>query len=93
MPWARSIPLNELADICQQRNIWLHVDAAHGGSLLLSKRQRDKLAGIARADSFAWDAHKMLFMPAMCTLLFYKDKRKSEGSICRACQSGSRTKT
>ncbi len=66
--------LTALAEICQSRGIWLHVDAAHGGSLLLSERLKPQLKGIELADSFAWDAHKMLFVPAMCTLLFYKDK-------------------
>ncbi|WP_085585737.1 pyridoxal phosphate-dependent decarboxylase family protein [Thalassospira mesophila] len=69
-------PIEELAEVCQKRNIWLHVDAAHGGSLLLSEQRKHKLKGIEKADSFAWDAHKMLFMPAMCTLLFYKEGNK-----------------
>jgi L-2,4-diaminobutyrate decarboxylase len=74
-------PVGELAKICQASNIWLHVDGAHGGSLLVSDKLRHKLSGIEQADSFVLDAHKMLFMPAMCTLLFYKDKRKSEGAF------------
>ncbi|NQZ12786.1 MAG: hypothetical protein HRT35_37020, partial [Algicola sp.] len=52
-------------------------------SLLVSDKLRHKLTGIEQADSFVLDAHKMLFMPAMCTLLFYKDKRKSEGAFAQ----------
>ncbi|MCJ8272375.1 MAG: pyridoxal-dependent decarboxylase, partial [Psychrosphaera sp.] len=76
-------PIDSLAQICQAQKIWLHVDGAHGGSLLVSDKLRHKLAGIEQADSFVLDAHKMLFMPAMCTLLFYKDKRKSEGAFAQ----------
>ena len=74
-------PIDQLADICQHQDIWLHVDGAHGGSLLVSDKLRPKLKGIERADSFVWDAHKMLFLPSMCTLLFYKDKVKSYGAF------------
>lgn len=73
--------LEQLGQICQKENIWLHIDACHGGSWLVSDQERHKLRGIHLADSFAWDAHKTLFVPAMCTLLFYKDKQKSYGAF------------
>lgn len=74
-------PIDELADIAEEQDIWLHIDGAHGASLLVSDTLRHKLKGIERVDSLAWDAHKMLFVPAMCTLLFYKDKAKSFGAF------------
>jgi L-2,4-diaminobutyrate decarboxylase len=49
-----------IADFCEEQGIWLHVDAAHGASALLSPRHRHLLDGIDRADSLIWDAHKML---------------------------------
>lgn len=70
-------PIDELAAIAKQKNIWLHVDGAHGASLLVSDELRHKLKGIEKADSFVWDAHKMMFLPGVCTLLFYKNKEKS----------------
>lgn len=74
-------PLEDLAEIAGENNIWLHVDGAHGASLLVSDKLRHKLQGIDKADSFAWDAHKMMFVPAPCTLLFYKDKAKSHAAF------------
>jgi len=53
-------PLNEIADVCERHNLWLHADAAWGGGALMSKQHRHKLAGIERADSVTWDTHKML---------------------------------
>lgn len=53
-------PLNEIADICEKHNLWLHVDAAWGGGSLMSKKHRHHLSGIERADSVTWDTHKML---------------------------------
>ena len=70
-------PLERIADICAKYGVWLHVDAAHGGAALLSPRHRHLVAGLERADSLTWDAHKMLFVPALCAFLFYKDKRHS----------------
>ena len=70
-------PLNAVADVCERHQVWLHVDAAHGGSALLSERYRHLVAGLERADSLVWDAHKMMFVPALCAFLFFKNKRHS----------------
>lgn len=70
-------PLDEIADVAHRRKIWMHVDGAHGGSVLVSERFRSKLKGLARADSFIIDAHKMLFVPTACTMLFYKNRDRS----------------
>ena len=50
----------------------MHVDAAHGGSALLSERDRGRLAGIERADSVVWDAHKLLRTSALCAAVLVK---------------------
>jgi L-2,4-diaminobutyrate decarboxylase len=68
-------PLEEIAAVCRRHDVWLHVDAAHGGAALLSERHRHLLAGVEQADSVTWDAHKMLFVPALCTFVFYRDRR------------------
>ncbi len=65
--------LNDLADVCEKNGIWLHVDAAHGGGLLMSRKHRNRLEGIQRADSIVWDAHKMMFVPALCAAVLYRN--------------------
>ncbi len=67
-------PLPEIADVCRRHEVWLHVDAAHGGAACFSTRHRQLVSGLDRADSVIWDAHKMLFMPALCAFVFYRDK-------------------
>ncbi|MEV0124660.1 pyridoxal-dependent decarboxylase [Streptomyces sp. NPDC050703] len=67
-------PLDDLADLAAEQDLWLHVDGAHGASLLVSDALRGKLRGIERADSLTWDAHKMMFVPAPCTMLFYRNR-------------------
>lgn len=69
-------PLEEIASICREHDVWLHVDAAHGGAALLSERHRHLLAGLEQADSVVWDAHKMLFMPALCAFILYRERRR-----------------
>jgi L-2,4-diaminobutyrate decarboxylase len=73
--------LDELAAVARERDLWLHVDGAHGASLLVSDELRHKLRGIDQVDSLAWDAHKMMFVPAPCTLLFYRDQNHSRGAF------------
>ncbi|WP_406509081.1 pyridoxal phosphate-dependent decarboxylase family protein [Streptomyces sp. NBC_00212] len=74
-------PLDELAGLARERDLWLHVDGAHGASLLVSDELRHKLRGVEQVDSLTWDAHKMMFTPAPCTLLFYRKKENSLGAF------------
>ncbi len=67
--------LASIGAFCAEHGIWLHVDAAHGGSALLSDRHRGRLAGIERADSIVWDAHKMLRTSALCAAVLVKRAR------------------
>jgi L-2,4-diaminobutyrate decarboxylase len=66
-------PLTDIAAVCRRHEVWLHVDAAHGGALVFSPRHRHLLEGIELADSVVCDAHKMMFMPALCAMLFYRN--------------------
>jgi L-2,4-diaminobutyrate decarboxylase len=70
-------PLVEIADACAERDLWLHVDGAHGASAALSAKHRHLVRGIERADSVVWDAHKMLMMPALVTGVLFRDDRRS----------------
>jgi len=56
-------PLAAIADLAEAGALWLHVDAAWGGPLILLEEKRALLAGIERADSVSFDAHKMLSVP------------------------------
>jgi L-2,4-diaminobutyrate decarboxylase len=67
-------PLEPIADLCEEFSVWLHVDAAHGGAVAFSEKYKPLLAGLERADSFICDAHKTLFVPALCAFVFYKNR-------------------
>jgi glutamate/tyrosine decarboxylase-like PLP-dependent enzyme len=71
-------PLPELADLCRDEGLWFHVDAAWGGAAAVSDRLRPVLAGIERADSVTWDAHKWLSVPVAAGMFFCKDRTAVE---------------
>jgi len=66
-------PIDKIADLCAAHNIWLHVDAAYGGSALMSPELAPIFKGIARADSVTMDLHKWFFMSYDCSAIVYKD--------------------
>lgn len=66
-------PLEAVADTCERHRAWLHVDGAHGASALLSPELRGRLAGVERADSLVWDAHKLLGTSALCAAVLVRD--------------------
>ena len=65
--------LGAIADVCDAFGVWLHIDAAHGGSALLSSTHRAKVKGIERARSIAWDPHKMMLLPLQAGVLLLRD--------------------
>jgi L-2,4-diaminobutyrate decarboxylase len=79
-------PLEAIADICASEGLWLHVDAAHGGSAALSPALAPQLAGIGRADSVVWDLHKTLPFPALCSLLSYARARDAYGAFAQQAE-------
>lgn len=60
-----------LGRVCRSLGVWLHVDGAYGGLLALAPEKQHLAAGLAEADSLAFDPHKSLYMPfeAGCILV------------------------
>ncbi|WP_108868656.1 pyridoxal phosphate-dependent decarboxylase family protein [Aquimarina aquimarini] len=66
-------PLNEIANICEEENLWMHVDGAYGGAAILADKGKKLLKGIERADSLTVDPHKWFFQPYEIGCLLVKD--------------------
>jgi L-2,4-diaminobutyrate decarboxylase len=66
-------PLAPIGDRCAETGHWLHVDAAYGGGLLVSRR-RQLLDGIERADSVTVDFHKAFFQPVSSSAVVVRDR-------------------
>ena len=68
-------PLEELTDLCQQEDLWLHVDGAYGAPAVLTTKGERALKGLYRVHSLALDAHKWLFQPIECGVVLVRDRR------------------
>jgi aromatic-L-amino-acid decarboxylase len=62
-----------IARLCNDRDLWMHVDAAYGGGALLARSARELFVGIERSDSLVIDPHKWLYAPLDCAALLYRD--------------------
>ncbi len=71
-------PLRAIAQLAAEHQIWVHVDAAWGGALLLSEKYRDYLDGIELVDSITLDFHKQFFQTISCGAFLLKEARHYE---------------
>ncbi|MFN2576671.1 MAG: aspartate aminotransferase family protein [Pyrinomonadaceae bacterium] len=63
-------PVPAIVEICEEHSLWLHVDAAYGGSAAIVPEMRDVLAGCEAADSLVLNPHKWLFTPFDLSVLY-----------------------
>jgi aromatic-L-amino-acid/L-tryptophan decarboxylase len=68
-------PLAELAAVCAEQDVWLHVDGAYGLPAAATATAGPLFAALDRADSATVDAHKWLFVPKACSVLLVRDPR------------------
>ena len=63
-------PVRAIAEISSREEMWLHVDAAYGGSAAILPEMRYVLDGCDGADSLVVNPHKWLLTPMDCSVLF-----------------------
>uniref|UniRef100_A0A3Q3LBI1 Cysteine sulfinic acid decarboxylase n=1 Tax=Mastacembelus armatus TaxID=205130 RepID=A0A3Q3LBI1_9TELE len=80
-------PLDHIADVCERHKLWMHVDAAWGGSVLFSKQHTHLMKGVDRANSIAWNPHKMLLAGLQCSAFLLKDTT----NLLKRCHSANAT--
>ena len=68
-------PLAEIAAVCRDEGLWLHVDGAYGAATILTERGRALLEGLEMADSLSIDPHKWLFQPIEMGCCLVRDAR------------------
>lgn len=78
-------PLEEMADIATENDLWFHVDAAYGGFFILTEEGKTKLKGIERSDSLVIDPHKGLFLSyGLGTVLIKNVKAQQDAHFYQA---------
>jgi glutamate/tyrosine decarboxylase-like PLP-dependent enzyme len=66
-------PIREIAELCRQYDLWLHVDGAYGAPAILTDEYRAALGPLALADSLALDPHKWLYIPVEAGLILIRN--------------------
>jgi aromatic-L-amino-acid decarboxylase len=67
-------PLSEIAPICRDQGLWLHVDGAMSGTAALCPEFRFIQEGIELADSYAFNPHKWMFTNFDCDCFYVADR-------------------
>jgi len=68
-------PLDAVADVCAEYDVWLHVDGSYGGpAVLLLDEHTATREALARVDSLALDPHKWLYAPVDAGLILLRDR-------------------
>jgi Glutamate decarboxylase and related PLP-dependent proteins len=70
---AATDPIPAIAKICEEKQVWLHIDAAYGGGLALLPEEKSITEGWSKADSLVINPHKMLFVPLDFSVLYVRD--------------------
>lgn len=78
--------LEEIGEFCKSKKLWFHVDGAHGGAVIFSKKYKHLVKGIREADSVVIDGHKMLMTPSIMTFLLFKNKNDSYATFSQKAQ-------
>lgn len=61
--------------VCKKHSVWLHVDGAYSGAVIFSEKYKHLAKGLESADSFSFNAHKMINTPLTCSILVVKNKK------------------
>ncbi len=74
-------PLSDMQEIANKYKLWFHTDAAWGGALAFSNKHKSLLEGIGNSDSISWDAHKLMGIPLICSVILLKDNNQLLKSV------------
>jgi aromatic-L-amino-acid decarboxylase len=74
-------PLDEIADVAREFDLWLHVDGAYGALSALDETKRPLFRGLARANSVSLDPHKWLYVPIDSGCLLFRDEAQARAAF------------
>ncbi len=74
-------PLDEIADIANEFNLWFHIDGAYGALAALDETKRPLFRGLDRADSISLDPHKWLYVPIDSGCLLFRDEERARAAF------------
>jgi aromatic-L-amino-acid/L-tryptophan decarboxylase len=74
-------PINGIADLASEFDLWFHVDGAYGAPATVDERKRSLFVGLDRADSVSLDAHKWLYVPIDAGCLLFRDQAAARAAF------------
>ena len=75
-----------IGSFCREKDLWFHIDAAHGGPAVFSEKYKHLMDGCHLADSITVDAHKMMMTPSLTTMLFFAESHNSYRTFAQKAQ-------
>lgn len=78
--------LKAIARFCQKKEVWFHVDGAHGAPAAFSPQYKYLVKGIEQADSVVVDYHKMMMTPSLSTALIFKQGKSAYKTFSQRAQ-------
>ena len=67
-------PIRPIGEICQEENLWLHVDAAYAGNAMICPEFRHHQDGLELVDSYTFNPHKWLMVNFDCSVFYVADR-------------------
>ncbi len=74
-------PLEQVRAVADRFGLWMHVDASYGGFAVLAPSARERLVGVAAADSVSLDPHKWLYLPVDCGCVIYRNPEEARATF------------
>jgi aromatic-L-amino-acid decarboxylase len=74
-------PLDEIAEVCERHDVWLHVDGAYGLPGAAAPSAAPLFAGLERADSATIDAHKWLGVQKSCSAVLLSESGRLQAAF------------
>jgi glutamate/tyrosine decarboxylase-like PLP-dependent enzyme len=74
-------PLDELAEVAREFNLWFHIDGAYGALAALDETRRPLFRGLEQADSISLDPHKWLYAPLDSGCLLFRDEARARAAF------------
>jgi glutamate/tyrosine decarboxylase-like PLP-dependent enzyme len=74
-------PLEEIAEVAREFDLWFHIDGAYGALAALDETKRPLFRGLERADSVSLDPHKWLYMPIDAGCLLFRDEARARAAF------------
>lgn len=78
--------LEGVSAFAKANNLWFHIDGAHGGAAIFSKKYKHLLKGITEADSVIIDGHKMMGTSSITTAVLFKNTADSYATFSQKAQ-------